>query len=58
MDKTITSAEAGRKGGNKILEKYGRTYFSTLGKKGGRPRKNKNNKEGDHGIGREYESIS
>lgn len=32
---TVSVAEAGRRGGRKTLEKYGREHFSAIGKKGG-----------------------
>jgi hypothetical protein len=34
----MTFAEAGQKGGLKLLEKYGKQHFSRIGALGGRPR--------------------
>ena len=46
--------EMGAKGGNKILQKYGRKHFQELGKKGGSKKNDDNKKdepsEGSHDI--------
>ena len=41
MKKPVTVSEAGRKGGQAVLKKYGKRQLRAWGKLGGQPRKKK-----------------
>lgn len=48
----ISVAEAGRKGGEKVREKYGSAFYSAIGRKGGRATQQKHGAEFYGEIGR------
>lgn len=48
----LTVREAGRLGGEAVLEKYGRDFYATIGEKGGEARKEELGSEGYQQLGR------
>lgn len=48
----ITTKEAGRMGGKKILEKYGKEHFAKLGQRGGRKTSERHTHEFYESMGR------
>jgi general stress protein YciG len=49
---TMTVAEAGRMGGRRVLEKYGRGFYQQIGEKGGEARKGALGQSGYRRLGR------
>jgi general stress protein YciG len=48
----MTVQEAGRRGGNRVKEKYGEDYYSQIGQKGGKARAQELGPEGFSELGK------